>query len=254
MRQDGQTLNGFSRGAGARNRCYRRDSEYHLAPKRPRRGAPRGACSPATQERDKACRPTYSPMSMDTPVPAQEVEHLESGEPSGACEQSFSASTITANLFLVSAEDSAVALDTGATASFVCFRWLQRRNRVLERHGSQRVSAYPSKARLRVGDGPVGDVRRAADIPAGIAGNNGEFTALAPGADIPALWRHYGGAMRRGALRKGALEALSGNIAPCVGALWRHWAGVWNLHVIRRFCSDRGRQFLFARTGWGAIS
>ena len=40
---------------------------------------------------------------------------------------------------------------------------------------------------FQVGDGRLGDLRCAADIPAGIAGNLGKITAFAPDADIPAL-------------------------------------------------------------------
>ena len=53
---------------------------------------------------------------------------------------------------------------------------------------------------LRFRDGCLGEVRHADDIPAGIAGNTGNFTASAPDAEIPAL------------LRKGALVALGGQL------------------------------------------
>ena len=39
---DGQTLNGFNRETGVHNRRYRRDGEYCLPPRCPRRDAPRG--------------------------------------------------------------------------------------------------------------------------------------------------------------------------------------------------------------------
>ena len=52
--------------------------------------------------------------------------------------------------------------------------------------------------KFRSGDGRLGEVRQAAGIPVGIAGNRGRFTAFALGADISAL------------LRKGAAEALGG--------------------------------------------
>ena len=61
-----------------------------------------------TQDHDKASRPSYSPISMDTQVSAKKAEHLERGETSGACEQSFSTSMDMVNLFLVSAVDSVV--------------------------------------------------------------------------------------------------------------------------------------------------
>ena len=91
--------------------------------------------------------------------------------------------------FFASHEDSAVALDTGATANLVCSRWLAHYNRILERRGIPRMSTYPSKARFRFVDGRLGEVRQAADIPLGIAGAQVKFTALAPDADVPVLLR-----------------------------------------------------------------
>ena len=64
-----------------------------------------------------------------------------------------------------------VALDTGATANLVCLRRLQRRYRLPEKDGYQKVSAYPSTAGFRFGDERLGEVRRAADSLAGIAGS-----------------------------------------------------------------------------------
>ena len=55
--------------------------------------------------------------------------------------------------------------------------------------GRREVSTYPSSARCHSCDGRLGDVRHAADIPAGIAGSTGEFTASALDADMPALSR-----------------------------------------------------------------
>ena len=98
-------------------------------------------------------------------------------------------------------------------------RYSQKRNRLLERRGFQRPSAYPSKARFRSGYGRVGEVRYAADLPAGVAAYKGKFTASARDAEIPAL------------VRKGAME---------------HWAGSRIFHAIRRFYLNKGWQFSFA--------
>ena len=54
--------------------------------------------------------------------------------------------------------------------------------------------------RIRCGDGRLGEVRHAADMPVGIDANKGKLTALAPDTDIPAL------------LRNGALEDLRGRL------------------------------------------
>ena len=64
VREDGQTLSGLNRRTGRRSRCYRCDSEYHLAPRRPWRDTPRGGRNPVPRERDKARRPSYSSISM----------------------------------------------------------------------------------------------------------------------------------------------------------------------------------------------
>ena len=93
-----------------------------------------------------------------------------------------------------------MASDTGAAASIARLGWLERQNRILERRGIPRVATYPSKARFRFGDGRLGEVRYAADIPAGIAGNRGVSTAFVLDADIPAL------------SCRGSMEALGGQL------------------------------------------
>ena len=75
------------------------------------------------------------------------------------------------------------ALEIGATANLLRFSWLARHNRILERRGVRRVTTYPSWARFRFGGWRLGAVRHAADIPVGIAGNKGMFTAFALGEE-----------------------------------------------------------------------
>ena len=96
--------------------------------------------------------------------------------------------------------DCAVALDTGDTASPVCYRSLEHHNQLLERRGVHRVSTYQSEERFRFGGGRLCAVIHAADVLVGIAGNTGNFTASTPDADSPAL------------LRKGAMEAPGGQL------------------------------------------
>ena len=86
-------------------------------------------------------------------------------------------------------EDSAVASDAGATADRVRFCWIARHNRISERRWIPRVATYPPHARFRYGGGRLGEVRRAADFPVGIAGNKGMSTAFALETAIPALLR-----------------------------------------------------------------
>ena len=88
--RDGQTLEGFNRRTGQRNRRYRRDSERHLAPKCPRMDTERGDRGPAPQERDKVRKPSCSSISLDTPVSAEKAEDLKSEQAASDCEQSVS--------------------------------------------------------------------------------------------------------------------------------------------------------------------
>ena len=101
---------------------------------------------------------------------------------------------------MLAESDSIAVSDTGAGPNLVCFSLLQPHNRILRREESPRVSTQLASARFRSGDGGLGEGRRAADTPVGIAGNKGEFAAFALEADIPAL------------LRKGALEARGGRL------------------------------------------
>ena len=135
-----------------------------------------------------------------TPVLPQKAESVGHGETGSTCEQSFVTTLDAGDLFMVSQETSAVVLATGAAANVVCFSSLARHNRTLERRGVPRVTAYLPQTRFRFGDGRLGEVRHAADIPMGIAGRKGMFTSFVLEADIPPL------------LRRGAAEALGGQL------------------------------------------
>ena len=169
MRGGGQTSNGFDRLTGRRKRCYRRDGENLVARERPRMDTPGGDRSPTPQERDKAREPSYFSIAMGAPAPAQKVEHLNSEDARSECEQSFSATFDVGGPFLVSEEDSVAVLDTGATGNLVCFRWLERHNRLPVQHGCEQVSACLSTARFRSWGGRLREVRHATDTPAGVA-------------------------------------------------------------------------------------
>ena len=144
---------------------------------------------------------------METPVPPQTAGSIGDAETEGMCEQSFATSVEGGGLFLVSQEDTAVVSDTSATANLVCLSWLARRNRILGRREIPRVTTYPSQARFRFGDGRLGEVRHAADIPVGIARSRRMLTASLLEADIPAL------------LREGAAEELGGQLGFLRGSL-----------------------------------
>ena len=83
-------------------------------------------------------------------------------------------------------EDSVLVLITGAAANLARLRLLQRRNLLLGKRGSCRVSTYPGRDRFNFGDGRPSDVRFPADIPLGTACCRRKFAALVPEADIPA--------------------------------------------------------------------
>ena len=85
--------------------------------------------------------------------------------------------------------DSVAVLDIGATANLICFRWLERHNRLQAKRGYPKVSTYSSTARPRFGDGRLGEVRHAADTTVGIAGHKDKFAACALDTGTPALLR-----------------------------------------------------------------
>ena len=91
-----------------------------------------------------------------------------------------------------------MAPDTSATANLARYQLLRGNNSILRGWGAPRAETNPACARIGFGDGRLGSVRCAEDIPAGTAGGHGKFTAFALEADISAL------------LHEGALEALGG--------------------------------------------
>ena len=133
---------------------------------------------------------------------------------------------------MVAGTDSVASSDTGATANLVGFRWLGRRNRILQRKGLPRVSTYPASARFKFGDRRLGKVHHAADIPVEIAGNKGKITALALEVDLPAL------------LREGASEALGRQLDSSRNISTLRKQGV----DIRPRANRMGRYFLSAVT------
>ena len=115
----------------------------------------------------------------------QKAESAGESETGSKCEQSFVTTVDAGDASLVSQEDCVAALDTGATAYLLHFSLLARLNRILERRGIPRITTYPSHARFRSGDGRLGDVRHAANIPARIAANKETLNAFALKGDIP---------------------------------------------------------------------
>ena len=137
---------------------------------------------------------------METPVSVKKMEQPGIEEANSDNGQSFATTLDAGGLFSVSGSDSVVVLDTSHTANLARCRSLEHHNRILQRKGYLRVTTRPASARFRFGDGRPGGVRRAAEIPVGIAGSKGGFTSFAPHADILAL------------LRKGASEGWEGQL------------------------------------------
>ena len=86
----------------------------------------------------------------------------------GNCGQAFSTTSDLSGQSTVLGADSVVALEAGSTANSVCCKWLGRHNSILNCRGVSRAETYPACARFKFGDGRLGHVRCAADIPMGI--------------------------------------------------------------------------------------
>ena len=85
---------------------------------------------------------------MGALVLRQNAERTYEFETGRKCEQPFATTVDAGDAFMVSQDESVVVLDTGATANLVCFRWLARHSRVLERHGIPWVSTYPPQRKI----------------------------------------------------------------------------------------------------------
>ena len=96
--------------------------------------------------------------------------------------------------------DSVVFLDAGVAADLARLKRLEHQNKISECRGIRHFTTYPVCARIHLGDGRLGEVRCAADTPAGIAGSREEIAACGPEAGIRTLgfpprsftWRKQG--------------------------------------------------------------
>ena len=88
-------------------------------------------------------------------------------------------------------EGCVVALETGAAANSVYFKWLENRNLLVGKQELPRISNHPGSARFEFGDGRFGEVRHAAEVTDGSAGRKGTLTALVLEADIIALLKSF---------------------------------------------------------------
>ena len=77
LKGGGRTSNGFNRRTGPRNRRYKCDSEYHLAPKCPWQDVAESEWGSATSEKGNARKPPNSAISMETPVSVKKADQYE---------------------------------------------------------------------------------------------------------------------------------------------------------------------------------
>ena len=85
----GQNLKGKNRRTGLRNLCYRCDSGYHLAPRRPLKDAPGKDSLSVSPRSCKSPRPPYSSTPMKSPGRVQPDGSSWKEDTGVACDQSF---------------------------------------------------------------------------------------------------------------------------------------------------------------------
>ena len=194
----GQILNVTNKTAGLQKKCYLREIECHSLLKSPLENTSRSHPTSLSPCPRTDSRPPYSSISMESAVRAQAGKPPSRDDLGSDCEHSFSATLDLGGRFTVADSGSAAVLGAGAAANLVCPKWLARHGGISERWSVPRAETHPKCARLTSGDGRLGRVRRAAEIPSGITGNRGKSSASVLEVDIPAL------------LREGASEGLGG--------------------------------------------
>ena len=104
-----------------------RVSEYHYSPHCPQKENRCGG-APSTQRQGK--KPPnwpYSPIATGTPVEVRSPPKLAPAGPAPG-ENSFPTTLELGGHFAATQSESVVALDTGATANLVCYKWSGNRN------------------------------------------------------------------------------------------------------------------------------
>ena len=134
------------------------------------RGAIPGQAAPVARYSNKAPRPPYSSTSTVSPVSVKDDRSSLKTDGKSCCEQSFSTTWDLGSQLSLMGGDSVVGFDTGATANPVRFRGSRNRNLLLRKPRFPRVSTYPSRARSKFCDGPLGEVHFAASTTARTAG------------------------------------------------------------------------------------
>ena len=142
----------------------------------------------------RASRPLIPFVSMESPANVQADGSSLRADERRICEWSPPATLKSDGQCALMDAGRVAGSETGAAANLARVRRLGHRNEISEGKGFPRVTTYPASARFKFGDGRLGEVRCAADTPAGIAGSRCECAGFALEADIP-------GPLRRGGQR-----------------------------------------------------
>ena len=161
--------------------------------------APRSASAPNPPSSRKVPRQPYPSLSAQATVSARDDGSPAETAPKSNCKQSFSASPDLGGQFLRIDAAFVAVLNASAAPNLARFRRVGHRNEYSEREENPRVTAYAACARYKFGDGRLGEVRRAADISAGIAGSRGKFAPSATETEGISAF-----------LRRGALGGVGG--------------------------------------------
>ena len=183
-------LKGFDGRTGELNRCYTRDSAYHLAPRGPQREQGLPVSTPRLPSGNRAPRSPSSPKSMDNSASVRMEGSRTPKDGSRSCGKSFSKTLGAGCQLICMKEDSAVVLDARATAKFARFRRLSNRTPLLGRMGLPPAVIYPARARFKFGDIGMGRVHFAAEITVVVAEAKGNLTDFVSDTDIPAFLRN----------------------------------------------------------------
>ena len=111
------------------------------------------------------------------------------GDHEGTREQSFSTTSDPSGQFSAMGAHcvapTLAAPDTGATAKLICFKWSGHHSSISKKREIARAQPYPAHARFKFGDGRLGVVRHAVDIPAGNCWRSWETRGLFTGGGYP---------------------------------------------------------------------
>lgn len=142
--EEGRAKNRFNRRTGERNRRYACNSEYHYAPQCSQKENRYGGAPPCSRYAKNPSNKPFSSIAMESPPEVRPSWKSGYERPERSQEQPFSTTLEIGGQFAVTQSDSVVALDTGAPANLVRFKWLGNRNSFLRKMGFQTV--LPSSA------------------------------------------------------------------------------------------------------------